>query len=141
MITQITIEYAQLDACCPNSIPEYSVTLLGCMFGVMFFPERLQAISALCRLQTSGGLGLYGTWHHADSAVICEGFGQYLGLIPLDQSILPQSVLAIWQDPAMIEEEMTAADYENITVTQYEKLFFVDNSKEILRTWRHTSTP
>jgi hypothetical protein len=60
MVTQITIEYAQLDACCPNSIPEYSVTLLRCMFGVMFFPDRLQAISALCRLQTSRGLGLYG---------------------------------------------------------------------------------
>ncbi|RYH13183.1 class I SAM-dependent methyltransferase [archaeon] len=130
----ILIQVRMMDACAPD-LPEHSVTHLGCMFGIMFFEQRAQALECLRRLLSPGGTALFSTWQHSDYLDILGDFGHF---VHVPNELIEQEVhappLSIDHDSEELYSDLQVAGYSNIEIMQEEKSFQFTNNQDFFDT-------
>eukprot|EP01040_Poterioochromonas_malhamensis_P007663 gene7663-8275_t len=121
----VKVSCFQMDGCEPVLLdPSLKVTHLGCMFGIMFFPKRVQGLQRLRELMVPNGKAIFGTWHHADSLPFCRDF--CLQLDPTEEEKVSFEAVADelpCRDPKELEEEFRVTGYQSIEIRQIERLF------------------
>jgi ubiquinone/menaquinone biosynthesis C-methylase UbiE len=109
----------QMDACDPSCISPGSVTHLGCMFGIMFFPDRAKALKNLYSLLTNDGIALFSTWKSSDYIPLITDFGKYLNVPDNQMNVdLDTSPFYICSNPIDLENELLDAGYHHISCTE-----------------------
>lgn len=120
-----------MDGCNPT-ITSSTVSHIGCMFGIMFFPEIDVSLSRLHSTLQPGGSAYFGTWKYADTAEITFAFCKYLHL---EESVSIDKVkhfLSIGQSAADMADRLSRAGYVNIRVEEKEEIFEIENTSMAL---------
>ena len=106
-------------------------THIGCMFGVMFFPDRRKALLEMHRVLQHNGVAVIGTWKHMDMVDIVTDFGQYLQLPHMEKNMAPvaEAVAACSCEDAL-QEELKVAGFRDVAVTSHEEFLYLPNDLE-----------
>lgn len=128
-----SVQCLVMDACNPVVPPQTpKITHLGCMFGILFFPDRQGALTKLHELMVPGGKALFGTWYHADFAVLCYEFAVLLCKTEEDRLGMPSIVEPLpCYDPKETEAELLQAGYSDIVIRQEERTFVVTHDESL----------
>jgi ubiquinone/menaquinone biosynthesis C-methylase UbiE len=122
------ITYHTVDACDPYSLPDHRYTHLSCMFGMMFFPLRSEALQQLQnKLLPQIGRAIFSTWHYTTFKDLCEEFSCHIYPQVSDNYDRPFP-LDIGQDPILLKQELEDAGYQQIQITQHEATFEIDEA-------------
>jgi SAM-dependent methyltransferase len=125
------LEFLVMDACNPSpEVPPHSITHLGCMLGLMFFPDRMQALQKLHELLVpTQGKVIFGTFAEADFAHLANDFNEH---ITGNRLANPLEKLSC-RDPVQLKEEFETTGYQRVTVRQEEKIFHLANDEGFLK--------
>ncbi|MFZ4152570.1 class I SAM-dependent methyltransferase [Streptomyces pseudogriseolus] len=92
--------------------PNGGFDLVVCQFGVMFFPDRVQAFTEVRRVLAPGGRFLFNTWgplgRHAFEAALQAGLER---AFPVDPPRFLQTVPHGYADPAVVAADLEAAGF------------------------------
>ena len=114
--------------------PDHSFSHVGCMFGIMFFPDRAKGLSEMFRVLQLDGVAVIGTWNNVDNMPLCLEFAAYLGLKDIKENSGPMlAVLSACGEPAVFEEELAAVGFQDIAITQVERTFSLPNNEEFFQ--------
>jgi SAM-dependent methyltransferase len=90
-------------------VPDESVDLLVCQFGVMFFPDRAASFAEAARAQRPGGAYLFATWDVLDGNEFEAALTAILGeLLPDDPPLFLARTPHGYHDPDTIRADVTA---------------------------------
>ncbi|MET9576458.1 class I SAM-dependent methyltransferase [Streptomyces massasporeus] len=92
--------------------PDEGFDLVVCQFGVMFFPDRIEAFTEIHRVLAPGGRFLFNTWGplgtHAFEAALQAGLER---AFPVDPPRFFQTVPHGYADPAVVAADLAAAGF------------------------------
>ncbi len=92
--------------------PDGGFDLVVCQFGVMFFPDRIEAFTEVRRVLTPGGRFLFNTWGplgtHAFEVALQSGLEL---AFPADPPRFFQTVPHGYADPAVVAADLAAAGF------------------------------
>jgi SAM-dependent methyltransferase len=122
-----------MDACHPELPPSASkLTHVGCMFGIMFFPDRKAALQRLHELMIPGGKVIIGTWFHADFLVLSYEFAASLCSTEEDFQEMPATCDPLpCFNPEETKQELIETGFHHIEIEQYSHLFLLPNNEEL----------
>eukprot|EP01039_Chlorochromonas_danica_P011020 gene11018-12268_t len=124
----VTCEVKELNACDPSGIPTSSISHLGCMFGIMFFPQRQVALRKLRELLSPSGRAVFGTWHYHDYIHILTDFAHFVHVPAEEIQVSAESnPLRICSSVEVFRKELEEAGYENIEIVQEDHSFVFTN--------------
>ena len=146
-------QFLVMDAESMETIAEGSVTHLGCMFGIMFFPHRPQGLHEMYRVLCTGGVAVIGTWHEAETVTVIYDFVNYLGLpsdrvsaaagagagaLTTSQKIAEAAptlaeIVAVCSNTVTFKQELLDVGFTNVEIVQREGVFIIPNTIDILR--------
>jgi ubiquinone/menaquinone biosynthesis C-methylase UbiE len=108
-----------------------SFTHLGCMFGIMFFPDRVKGLSEMCRVLTSDGTATIGTWNTTNAVDILPDLAKYAGLPDVVENVAKVShIVKICSDPEVFTQELRAAGFSDVHIHVQEQYFALPNSMD-----------
>lgn len=111
------------------SFQDLFFTHLGCMFGIMFFPDRAKGLREMYRVLNHGGIAAIGTWNAADSITIIAEFGAFAQVPNLEQNIAAlNAITATCGDPTTFTQELKAVGFRDVSVGVHEQTFSLPNS-------------
>lgn len=100
------------------------------MFGVMFFPDRAQGFSELCRVLRPGGMAVVSSWAPiAQSPLMTLLFEAFQHGIP--GFAVPQPNPASLENPEVFEREMSAAGFTDVQVRAHAESFAYGSAEEL----------
>lgn len=114
-----------MDGCRPTVAPN-SVSFLGCMFGIMFFPDLDGALPNLLSTLQPGGVAVFGTWKLADTATVTVAFCHFLGLEAAEPIAELQRFLSVGGTREDMIERLTKAGFVDVRVEEKEHVFDID---------------
>lgn len=119
------VQHFQMDACNPDRIPTDSVTYLGCMFGVMFFPDLPKALRELHSKLKSNGKAIFSSWFDAEISDLLSDFNEFLSGVAIPNALktLPCT------DPNEFQTHLINAGFQNVTVKQIPHTFHMINNE------------
>ncbi|MFC9396821.1 class I SAM-dependent methyltransferase [Streptomyces sp. NPDC057027] len=92
--------------------PDGGFDLVVCQFGVMFFPDRVEAFTEVRRMLAPGGRFLFNTWGplgtHAFEVALQAGLER---AFPVDPPRFFQTVPHGYADPAVVAADLAAAGF------------------------------
>ncbi|MCF2533406.1 class I SAM-dependent methyltransferase [Yinghuangia soli] len=92
--------------------PDQGFDLVVCQFGVMFFPDRIEAFTEVRRVLAPGGRFLFNTWGpletHAFEAALQAGLER---AFPVDPPRFFPTVPHGYSDPAVVAADLAAAGF------------------------------
>jgi ubiquinone/menaquinone biosynthesis C-methylase UbiE len=103
------------------ALPDASATHVGCMFGIMFYPDVAKGLRELRRILVPGGRCVVGTWRDAGAAHVTNDFAAYLGL-PSASGIESEAVAKlmrvaeIGKDPKALTDDLYAAGFSSVEI-------------------------
>ncbi len=93
--------------------PDGGFDLVVCQFGVMFFPDRVEAFTEVRRVLAPGGRFLFNTWGpfetHAFEVALQAGLER---VFPVDPPRFFQTVPHGYADPAVVAADLAAAGFD-----------------------------
>lgn len=110
------IEWRQADALAlPFEDAKFDV--VACQFGVMFFPDKIQAFREACRVLRPGKPFLFSVWDRISENEFADVVTQSLAaLFPHDPPCFLARTPHGYHDVKRIREDLTAAGFKNISV-------------------------
>lgn len=116
-----------LDACDPHQVPDHHFSHLSCMFGIMFFPKRAEALQRLhTKLIPTTGRAIFASWHIASLMTVCEEFSTLVDPSSAVSFASRSTALDVCNHPNDFAQELSEAGYHNIEITQHHEVFQVD---------------
>lgn len=104
-------------------------THLGCMFGIMFFPDRPKGLAEICRVLQPGGIAAIGTWNFTNAVDIIPDLATYASLPDVVENVAAISNLVkICSDPAVFADELRAVGFTDVTVHVHDQVFSLPNT-------------
>ncbi|RYH09001.1 class I SAM-dependent methyltransferase [archaeon] len=127
------LDFRVVDACDPHDIEDGTYTHMVCMFGIMFFPHRAQALRRLLgKLETGKGRVVFGSWCTTATVQLCNEFGLHVD--PTAQSKRPPletSPLSVCADPSVFKQELLEAGFTHVEVVQRDQEFEIPNDDSL----------
>lgn len=114
-----------MDGCHPTVAPN-SISFIGCMFGIMFFPELDAALPNLLSTLQPGGVAVFGTWKEADTAAVTEAFCRFLSIEATEAIAELRRFLSIGGSRDDMVERLSKAGFVDVRVEEKEHLFDID---------------
>ena len=97
-----------------------SFDLVLCLFGIMFFPDKVRANAEAHRVLRSGGRYILVTFNRLDLNPVPEAAGKAVAtLFPEDPRYMERGPFS-YTDVAVVEEDLRRAGFENIEVETVE---------------------
>lgn len=97
-----------------------SFDLVLCLFGIMFFPDKVRANAEARRVLRPGGRYLLVTFNRLDLNPVPEAAGKAVAtLFPEDPRYMERGPFS-YTDAAVVEEDLRSAGFENIEVETIE---------------------
>jgi ubiquinone/menaquinone biosynthesis C-methylase UbiE len=113
------------------SFDDNSFTHLGCMFGIMFFPDRAKGLSEICRVLQTGGTAAIGTWNSTNAVNIIPDLAEYASIPDVAENMAAVSHLVkICSDPDVFEGELHAAGFTDVHIHVHDQVFSLPNTED-----------
>ena len=113
------VTFQQADA---QDLPfdDASFDLVLCLFGVMFFPDKVRANAEARRVLRQGGSYVLVTFNHLDLNPIPQAAGEAVAsLFPADPRYMERGPFS-YTDAALVEEDLRSAGFESIELETVE---------------------
>jgi ubiquinone/menaquinone biosynthesis C-methylase UbiE len=126
----IRTEFCVMDA--QNmSFDDNIFTHLGCMFGIMFFPDRAKGLSEMCRVLEPGGIAVIGTWNSTNAVNLVPDLVAFASLpVVTDDVVAAGYAVKICSDPAVFEGELRAAGFTDVRIHVHDQVFALPNTED-----------
>ncbi|HYO98078.1 MAG TPA: methyltransferase domain-containing protein [Polyangiaceae bacterium] len=110
------------------------------MFGLMFFPDRLQGFGELLRVLRPGGIAVVSSWAPADdSPLLSLMFGALRAADP--ERAPPARDLLSLENPVLFAEEMRSAGFEDVQVSPHVHSVRIEDAGAAWDTMVRSSAP
>jgi ubiquinone/menaquinone biosynthesis C-methylase UbiE len=101
--------------------PDESFDLVVCQFGVMFFPDKVQANAEARRVLRSGGKYIIVIWDRVDRNIATHVAGRAVaGLFPSDVGAFYERIPFRYHDRDTIRADLAAAGFDKIEIETVE---------------------
>ena len=99
---------------------DQSFDLVLCLFGIMFFPDKVRANAEARRVLRPGGRYMLVTFNRLDLNPVPKAAGEAVGtLFPEDPRYMVRGPFS-YTDPALVEEHLRSAGFDNIELETIE---------------------
>jgi len=114
--SETSVEWKQADA---TELPfaDQSFDAVVCQFGLMFFPDKKQAVSETYRVLKSGGTFLFNVWDAIEQNDLPHTAHEVIGKFFLDNPPDFYQIPFSFHDPATIRSLLSAAGFRDIQLT------------------------
>lgn len=123
----VVLDFAVADGCDLSAYPDGSMTHVGSMFGIMFYPDVAKGLRELRRVLAPDGRAVVGTWRRAGAAELVNDFAAFLGLPDARDPDSPAGnaarILSIGSDPDALAADLRAAGFAAVDVRAVPILF------------------
>lgn len=97
-----------------------SFDLVLCLFGIMFFPDKVRANAEALRVLRAGGHYVLVTFNRLDLNPVPKAAGKAVAtLFPEDPGYMERGPFS-YTDPALVEDDLRSAGFENIELETVE---------------------
>ena len=130
-LTNVTFRTMPADAL---DLPDASVDIVLCQFGLMFVPDPSQALVEMRRVLRPGGTLGVGVWSVAEKVGLFL-MSRILGaMLPPPPGDPPPSPLSMGE-PGLIEGLVLGAGFENLTIERVTRSFVLADAETAWREW------
>lgn len=110
------------------------------MFGLMFFPDRLEGFRELFRVLRSGGVAVVSSWAPVDQSPFMQlMFGALCAADPTRAA--PRTNLASLENPELFSREFAAAGFSDVRVAPYTHAIRVESAEDYWESMSRASAP
>ena len=104
-------------------IPNETITHIGCVFGIMFFPDRIKGLSEMYRVLKPGGATAIAVWKENPIPILVEQASIEEGKLSPDQIPSPMTKLAFYYaDEIKFKNDLVAAGFEEKSITMTDSI-------------------
>lgn len=127
------IEFKVVDACNPVDIEDNSLTHMVCIFGIMFFAHRAEALQRLrSKMRQGKGRACIATWNKVAIMKLCDEFGVFIDPDAVMKRPSPdKSPLSVCAQPDVLQQELMEAGFVNISVVEKTHVFNLFNDDDL----------
>jgi len=127
------VEFREADAQA-LPLPDASVDVVVCQFGVMFFPDRVGAYREALRVLKPGGRFLFSAWDRIERNHVTQALAEAVkATFPDDPPSFMHRVPFGYHDMVRIEADLHAAGFESIEAEPVEKRSRLESVEDAAR--------
>ena len=114
------------------SFHDKSFSIVSCMFGIMFFPQRMKGLSEMFRVLKQDGIAVISTWNENDIAALVHEFSKFLGLTKIDECTPMSTIVSVCSIPSILKQELEAVGFQDIDIMEEHAYFIKPNDEDFL---------
>eukprot|EP01038_Epipyxis_sp_PR26KG_P004514 gene4514-6378_t len=107
-----------------------SISIVGCMFGIMFYPNRTKGLSEIQRVLKSDGCAVISCWNYSEVAYVSTAFANFLGKTNLQGINKLVEISSVCSNPIEFQDELAVIGFRSVNISRHSHEFVLPNNED-----------